>query len=124
MPLEVFDFAEQGMVTGSRDTTTVATQALYLLNDPFVRQQALTLAEPLLPATETLDDAGRDRRSAYPPHAGPAGDRRRRVEPRCKDYLRTAYEADGRASAKACAEQPTRTGSAGPVSVRPLLGIG
>ena len=35
--LEVFDFAEQGMVTGSRDTTTVATQALYLLNDPFVR---------------------------------------------------------------------------------------
>ena len=40
--LEVFDFAEQGMVTGSRDTTTVATQALYLLNDPFVRQQALT----------------------------------------------------------------------------------
>ena len=38
--LEVFDFAEQGLVTGSRDTTTVATQALYLLNDPFVRQQA------------------------------------------------------------------------------------
>jgi hypothetical protein len=41
--LEVFDFAEQGMVTGSRDTTTVATQALYLLNDPFVRQQSLAL---------------------------------------------------------------------------------
>ena len=35
--LEVFDFAEQGMVTGSRDTTTVAPQALYLLNDPFVQ---------------------------------------------------------------------------------------
>jgi hypothetical protein len=46
--LEVFDFAEQGMVTGSRDTTTVATQALYLLNDPFVRTQALALAERLL----------------------------------------------------------------------------
>jgi hypothetical protein len=46
--LEVFDFAEQGMVTGSRDTTTVATQALYLLNDPFVRKQALALAESLL----------------------------------------------------------------------------
>lgn len=43
--LEVFDFAEQGMVTGSRDTTTVPTQALYLLNDPFVRKQALALAE-------------------------------------------------------------------------------
>jgi Protein of unknown function (DUF1553)/Protein of unknown function (DUF1549)/Planctomycete cytochrome C len=56
--LEVFDFAEQGMVTGSRDTTTVATQALYLLNDPFVRQQSQTLAELLLQQKD-LDDAGR-----------------------------------------------------------------
>jgi cytochrome c553 len=46
--LEVFDFAEQGMVTGSRDTTTVAPQALYLLNDPFVRREALALANRLL----------------------------------------------------------------------------
>ena len=56
--LEVFDFAEQGMVTGHRDTTTVATQALYLLNDPFVRRQALNLAERVLDRGE-LDDAGR-----------------------------------------------------------------
>ncbi len=56
--LEVFDFAEQGMVTGSRDTTTVATQALYLLNDPFVRRQALALAERLL-ARDGVDDAER-----------------------------------------------------------------
>ena len=49
--LEVFDFAEQGMVTGQRDTTTVATQALYLLNDPFVRRQSLALAERLLERT-------------------------------------------------------------------------
>jgi hypothetical protein len=56
--LEVFDFAEQGMVTGSRDTTTVATQALYLLNDPFVRRQSLNLADRLLHQTE-LDDPAR-----------------------------------------------------------------
>jgi len=56
--LEVFDFAEQGMVTGSRDATTVATQALYLLNDPFVRGQSLALAERLLRRTD-LDDTGR-----------------------------------------------------------------
>jgi Protein of unknown function (DUF1553) len=54
--LEVFDFAEQGMVTGSRDTTTVATQALYLLNDPFVRCQALYLAGRLLHRTELNAD--------------------------------------------------------------------
>lgn len=56
--LEVFDFAEQGMVTGSRDTTTVSTQALYLLNDPFVRWQALALAERLVGDSE-LSDEGR-----------------------------------------------------------------
>ena len=56
--LEVFDFAEQGLVTGSRDNTTVATQALYLLNDPFVRLQAQTLAERMLKLAD-LDDAAR-----------------------------------------------------------------
>jgi len=56
--LEVFDFAEQGMVTGRRDTTTVAPQALYLLNDPFVRQQSLALAERLLQSIEN-DDGNR-----------------------------------------------------------------
>ena len=61
--LEVFDFAEQGAVTGSRDTTTVATQALYLLNDPFVRQQSQSLAARVL-SGKYLDDAGRIR-TAY-----------------------------------------------------------
>jgi cytochrome c553 len=56
--LAVFDFAEQGMVTGSRDTTTVATQALYLLNDPLVRQQSQALADRLM-GQSGLDDAER-----------------------------------------------------------------
>ena len=47
-PLQVFDFAEQGMVTGSRNRTTVAPQALYLLNDPFVRRASLDMADRLL----------------------------------------------------------------------------
>ena len=56
--LDVFDFATQGMVTGSRDTTTVATQALYLLNDPFVRRQSLAFSDRLLKQTDR-DDAAR-----------------------------------------------------------------
>jgi cytochrome c553 len=56
--LEVFDFAEQGMVTGSRDATTVAPQALYLLNDLFVLQQSRRLAARLLARAE-LDDESR-----------------------------------------------------------------
>jgi len=38
--------------------TTVATQALYLMNDPFVRRQSLALAERLV-GQAGLDDAGR-----------------------------------------------------------------
>ncbi len=55
--LEVFDFATQGMVTGSRDTTTVATQALYLLNDPFVRRQSLAFAARLIKQADLTDSA-------------------------------------------------------------------
>ena len=56
--LEVFDFAEQGMVTGSRDATTVAPQALYLLNDPFVRTQSLALAEAVARSQIELTPTG------------------------------------------------------------------
>ena len=45
--LEVFDFAEQSLVTGKRANTTVAPQALFLLNDAFVRKYSLVLAESL-----------------------------------------------------------------------------
>ena len=55
--LAVFDFAEQGMVTGRRDVTTVAPQALYLLNDTFVRRQALAVAERVLQFPDlTIDE--------------------------------------------------------------------
>jgi cytochrome c553 len=56
--LAVFDFAEQGMVTGNRDTTTVAPQALYLLNDPFMQRQSRTLANRVLQPAK-LSDAER-----------------------------------------------------------------
>ena len=40
---------------GSRDTTTVAMQALYLLNDPFVRQQSVALAGRLMRLNDSAD---------------------------------------------------------------------
>ena len=51
--LESFDPAEQTLVTGARDTTTVPTQALFLLNSAFVRKHSLTLAESLLKDEKT-----------------------------------------------------------------------
>jgi hypothetical protein len=60
--LEAFDFAEPSMVQGERDVTTVATQALYLLNSPFVIEESRRTAARLLEA-EGLDDAGRVRQA-------------------------------------------------------------
>ena len=53
--LEVFDFADQTMVTGSRDATTVAPQALYMLNDPFIRRQGAATAERVLRQSQATD---------------------------------------------------------------------
>ncbi len=55
-PLEAFDPVDQTLVTGARQVTTVPGQALYLLNSPFVRGQALALAERLLDQKATDED--------------------------------------------------------------------
>lgn len=43
--LEQFDVANPNLVTGDRDVTNVPLQALYLLNGPFVQEQAAALAK-------------------------------------------------------------------------------
>lgn len=48
--LDAFDFAENSLVTGKRETTNVPSQALYLLNSPTVTTQAQKLAERVLAA--------------------------------------------------------------------------
>lgn len=46
--MKVFDFAEPSMVIGRRNRTTVATQALVMLNSPFVTTQSQAFADSLL----------------------------------------------------------------------------
>ena len=53
---EVFDFADPNLVGGRRTTSTVATQALYLMNSPFVLEQARHAARH---AAGENDDAAR-----------------------------------------------------------------
>lgn len=53
---EVFDFGDANQPTGQRPVSTVAPQALYLLNHPFVIEQARRTAESTLAAAST-DDA-------------------------------------------------------------------
>jgi hypothetical protein len=56
--LEVFDLADPSVVTGVRNTSTVAPQALFLLNHPFPAGQAKAAAARLL-AENLPDDAAR-----------------------------------------------------------------
>ena len=55
---EVFDFANPSLVTGRRDVSTVAPQALFMMNHAFVRSQAKLTAERLLSESQ-LKEANR-----------------------------------------------------------------
>jgi len=54
---ETFDFPEPSETHGTREVTTVSTQALFLLNNPFVLQQADLAADRLLGAPQTTNAA-------------------------------------------------------------------
>ena len=54
--MQVFDFADPNLVMGERTTSSVPTQALFLMNNPFVRQQAEFAAKRLLEEQPANDD--------------------------------------------------------------------
>jgi hypothetical protein len=58
--LDVFDMADNSQVTGSRETTTVAPQALFMMNDQFVLAQSHALAQRIA-AERRADPARVDR---------------------------------------------------------------
>jgi len=55
--LEVFDFADPNLSVGRRSLTTRSTQALYLLNSPFMIEQSETAAKRLLGDKKLEPDA-------------------------------------------------------------------
>jgi hypothetical protein len=57
-PLQVFDMADPNLIVGQRDVTNVPTQALYLMNSPFVLRQSEQMARRVV-AQEGLKPAGR-----------------------------------------------------------------
>ena len=59
---EAFDYPDPSLVVGKRTTSTVAPQALFLLNNPFVRERAEAAAVRLL-ANDTGSDDERVRRA-------------------------------------------------------------
>jgi len=59
---QAFDFAEPSVENGRRETTTVAPQALFMMNSAFVSEQSRAVADTLLARTD-LDDASRVKRA-------------------------------------------------------------
>ena len=56
--LAAFDFPEPSLVTGARETTNVPSQALYLLNSPFVTIQSQRLGERIVASYPGGPNAG------------------------------------------------------------------
>ena len=56
--LSVFDMPDPSLIVSRREVTTVATQALYLMNNPFVLNQSERMAKRLL-AEKELNEASR-----------------------------------------------------------------
>jgi hypothetical protein len=47
-PVETFDIADLNLVTAQRNSTPLPTQALFLMNSPFMQEQARALARRLI----------------------------------------------------------------------------
>ena len=56
---QAFDFGDPSMVNARRSSTTVAPQALYLINSPMVREQARAFARRVLRERPDSDDPAR-----------------------------------------------------------------
>ena len=51
--MQVFDFADPNMVTGKRTSSSVPTQALYMLNNSFIRDNSMDAAKKLIQDNNT-----------------------------------------------------------------------
>jgi hypothetical protein len=68
---QAFDFADPSALTGKRQSTTVAPQALFMMNSRFVSERARSLAQRLLD-DNTLDDRDRIQQLYLDCYARPA----------------------------------------------------
>ena len=73
--LTVFDGADPSLIVGKRDVTTVATQALFLMNNPLIATQAERMARRIL-QPKGLGSV-RPHRPCLPPGSGPPSRRAR-----------------------------------------------
>ena len=110
--LSLFDFADPSLVTGDRASTSGPSQALYLMNNPFIIRQAEAAADRLR-ASAQGDEARRGRR--VPAVSFPEADCGRglsvsripRAIPRRRRPAATASAPPGRPSARPSTRPPS-----------------
>lgn len=93
--LNLFDFPDPNTVKGNRDVTTVPTQALYLMNSPFLIEQSRAVAQALL-ADNGLTEEQRVRTFLLRALGRPASDTDLQ---RATSFLRDTEAGFGRAEA-------------------------
>ncbi len=93
--LNLFDFPDPNTVKGNRDVTTVPTQALYLMNSPFLIEQSRAVAQALL-ADNGLTEQQRVRTFLLRALGRPASDTDLQ---RATSFLRDTEAGFGRAEA-------------------------
>ncbi len=86
---QAFDFGDPTMVNAHRSTTTVAPQALYVMNSPFVLEQAKAFAAQLM-GMKTLSEADRVKLAYMKAYSRPSTAEEAQ---KCQNYL--AKYADG-----------------------------
>jgi hypothetical protein len=92
---ETFDFAEPSEVKGRRDVTTVATQALFMMNSPFVMEQSTHAAGGLLEMGHSSDRERVEAAYRRTLSRRPADDESERALAFLRDYENLARDAAG-----------------------------
>jgi cytochrome c553 len=92
--LAVFDMADPSLIVGKREVTTVATQALFLMNSPFVGKQSEMLARRLSNERGLREPARIDLAYRLALGRSPSPAETARVEKYLKEY-RLALAAEG-----------------------------
>ena len=87
--LDVFDMPDPNMVSGRRDVTTVAPQALFMMNDPFVVEQSRHMARRVLSERRGSDAARVDYACAMAVGRPPTGAERDRVLAYVRGFIRS-----------------------------------
>jgi hypothetical protein len=101
--LQVFDAADPNLIVGQRDVTTVAPQALFMMNNSFVINQSTLLARHVLDARDLKPEARIN--LAYRLALGRAADEREiaDIKRHLESYQKSVESADPKANAQLAA---------------------